>query len=221
MRELALSLVLIAARQGRRRTEIAALFLLALFCHSAKRRLADDAIPRPHGSQRGGRPLLLPPVARRLTGRCKIENPVIIDSSHAPCATQSRRTDQWPRQTLASITAGACRRHPISPIAPTTPRSKNILARSPGRPACGLNRFTSSEGKRRGRRPADVAGERIYPFTMRMNFSKPASCALTMSIAVWSLSSRVAASNFCAAKLTITSGRPNQWTSSEISDWCR
>ena len=93
------------SKDGRRapsRTEIAALFPLALFCRVA---FADDAIPRPHGSQRDGGPLLItmenrestmevPPLERQLTGGCKIENPVIIDSSHARFATQPGRTGQ-------------------------------------------------------------------------------------------------------------------------------
>ena len=91
-------------KDGRRapsRTEIAALFPLALFCRVA---FADEAFPRSHGSQRDGGPLLItmdiPPLERQLTGGRTIENPVIIDSSHARYATQPGRTSR-PRDCSA------------------------------------------------------------------------------------------------------------------------
>ncbi len=57
-------------------------------------------------------------------------------------------------------------------------------------------------------------------FRRRTNFSNPASCCLIRSMAVWSASSSVFSSNFWAANVTMTSGRPNGMISSEVSD-CR
>src|SRR6202043_830824 len=52
----------------------------------------------------------------------------------------------------------------------------------------------------------DAAGEArhgyFFPLSRRMNFSKPASCCLTMSMVGWSVSSSVFSSNFLAANVT-------------------
>jgi hypothetical protein len=83
----------------------------------------------------------------------------------------------------------------------------------------GFAGTTPSEPASFIRKPYD---EIVHPFPqiLRTNFSNAASCALTMSMVGWSVSSSVFSSNFFAAKLTITSGRPNQNTSTEMSD-CR
>ena len=62
---------------------------------------------------------------------------------------------------------------------------------------------------------------RIFPLTFLMNPANPASCSLIMSRVVWSVSSSVAASNFCGAKVTITSGRPKISASIETRHWRR
>src|SRR5262249_44166428 len=56
----------------------------------------------------------------------------------------------------------------------------------------------------------------FFPFRRRTNFSKPASCCLTMSLVGASVSSSVFSSNFFAAKVTMISGLPNKNASIEL-----